>query len=155
MSTAPMWPDEDMKVLTEKWAEGLSAGQISRVFSGKYTRNAVIGKVHRMKLPPRAVRVRTARPSRARVRPKRASRRVAVKQFKAPLPTPITVRRIPTNPAKPTIWKSLMELEPHDCRWIYGDPQEDGVEYRYCGLKDDGSSYCPEHHAQSVQEARQ
>ena len=153
---ADVWPKEDTELLTLKWSEGFSGGQISKgVFEGKYTRNAIIGKVHRLGLPPRLVTVRAARPSRARVRPKRASRRVAVKQFSPPLPTPIIVRRLPATPAKPTIWKTGMELEPHDCRWIYGDPQEDGVEYRYCGLKDDGSSYCPEHHAQSVQEARQ
>jgi len=147
------WSDADKELLTQKWAEGFSGGQISKsVFEGRYTRNAIIGKVHRMGLPPRLVTVRAARPTRARVRPKRASRRVSVKQFKAPLPTPIKVRRVPANPAKPSIYKPLMQLEPHDCRWPIGDPMDDGVEYRYCGLKDDGSSYCPEHHAQSVRE---
>lgn len=42
--------------------------------------------------------------------------------------------------------KTLMELESHHCRFIVGDHL--GTDYFFCGaMKQDGSSYCPEHHA--------
>lgn len=42
--------------------------------------------------------------------------------------------------------KSLLDLEPCDCRYIEGEP--DGLNTRYCGSRIRvGSSYCPEHHA--------
>ena len=47
------WTDERVAKLTEMWAEGKSASQIAKELGG-ITRNAVIGKVHRLKLATRA-----------------------------------------------------------------------------------------------------
>lgn len=46
-----LWPEERMERLTAMWAEGLSCGEIAKALG--VTRNAVIGKRHRMKLPKR------------------------------------------------------------------------------------------------------
>ncbi len=47
------WTDERVEKLQEMWAEGLSAAQIAKTLGG-VTRNAVIGKVHRLGLSNRA-----------------------------------------------------------------------------------------------------
>ena len=47
------WTDDRVEILKKLWAEGLSASQIAREL-GDVTRNAVIGKVHRLGLAGRA-----------------------------------------------------------------------------------------------------
>ncbi|HUF86830.1 MAG TPA: GcrA family cell cycle regulator, partial [Thermohalobaculum sp.] len=47
------WTDERVEKLKELWAEGVSASQIAKTLGG-VTRNAVIGKVHRLGLSNRA-----------------------------------------------------------------------------------------------------
>lgn len=58
------WTDERVEMLKKLWAEGLSASQIAAKLGG-VTRNAVIGKVHRLKLSGRA---KTPKSSAPRVR---------------------------------------------------------------------------------------
>ena len=47
------WTDERVELLKKLWADGLSASQIANEL-GSVTRNAVIGKVHRLGLSGRA-----------------------------------------------------------------------------------------------------
>src|SRR4026209_1467277 len=47
------WTDERVELLKKLWADGLSASQIAAELGG-ITRNAVIGKVHRLGLSGRA-----------------------------------------------------------------------------------------------------
>src|SRR3954462_10521046 len=54
------WTDERVEQLKQLWTEGLSASQIARVMGG-VTRNAVIGKVHRLGLAGRAGPARSER----------------------------------------------------------------------------------------------
>ena len=65
------WTDERVELLKKLWTEGLSASQIAAEL-GNVTRNAVIGKVHRLGLSGRAKTrrrpcrlARTARPRKA------------------------------------------------------------------------------------------
>ena len=51
-ASAMNWTDERVELLRKLWAEGLSASQIAAQL-GSVTRNAVIGKVHRLKLSGR------------------------------------------------------------------------------------------------------
>src|SRR5262245_35720412 len=55
------WSDERVEQLKSLWTEGLSASQIARALGG-VTRNAVIGKVHRLALAGRASPSRSERP---------------------------------------------------------------------------------------------
>ncbi len=74
------WTDERVELLKKLWMEGLSASQIANELGDGVTRNAVIGKVHRLKL---STRVKPANPA---PRPQAASR---------PTPVPAqTPRRI-------------------------------------------------------------
>ena len=57
------WNDERVELLKKLWADGLSASQIAGRLGG-VTRNAVIGKVHRLGLSGRATtsRMKSHRP---------------------------------------------------------------------------------------------
>jgi GcrA cell cycle regulator len=67
-----MWSEERVTLLKKLWIEGLSASEIAKQLGG-VTRNAVIGKVHRLGLPLRETPVRTV-VKRPRMRPRAAPR---------------------------------------------------------------------------------
>lgn len=69
------WTEERVELLKKLWLEGLSASQIAGVLGEGVTRNAVIGKVHRLKLSGRSKPVSAA--PRVRTTPRPAPRRVA------------------------------------------------------------------------------
>src|SRR5579862_9484280 len=74
---SPMnWSDDRVEQLKSLWTEGLSASQIARALGG-VTRNAVIGKVHRLGLAGRASPSRSERP-RVAMAPKSTSMRTHV-----------------------------------------------------------------------------
>ena len=77
------WTEERVELLKKLWLEGLSASQIAGVLGEGVTRNAVIGKVHRLKLTGRAKPASSA--PRARTAPRAPS-----------------VRRISTGPSRPS-----------------------------------------------------
>ena len=69
------WTEERVELLKKLWLEGLSASQIAGGLGEGVTRNAVIGKVHRLKLSGRA-KPATSTP-RVRSAPRPAARRVS------------------------------------------------------------------------------
>ena len=52
------WNEENTKKLQELWKKGLTASQIAAQIPGK-SRNAIIGRAHRLKLESRAISKRT------------------------------------------------------------------------------------------------
>ena len=90
------WTDERVDVLKKLWLDGLSASQIAKHL-GEVTRNAVIGKVHRLGLSGRATPSQPARPAFKATRPPRPlappqpfARRAAVDHPALP-PVPIAL----------------------------------------------------------------
>jgi len=77
------WTEDRVEILTKLWAEGLSASQIAKQLGG-VTRNAVIGKVHRLGLSGRA---KPSNPS------KKAARKTTTARAR--------VTRAPSAPRKP------------------------------------------------------
>jgi GcrA cell cycle regulator len=138
------WTDERVSTLTKLWTEGLSASQIAKQLGG-VTRNAVIGKVHRLGLAGRAT------PSRPAKRPRPAARpRATTGQQIAPL------RPRPTAPPTLTLVSNLAPLKRDDgsvttvltlsdqvCRWPIGDPND--KEFGFCGRNACGGPYCQDH----------
>lgn len=77
-----MWTEERVSTLRKLWAEGLSASEIAKQLGG-VTRNAVIGKVHRLGLVGRASPSRPARSLKA-LRPRAV--RVTAQRYRPPTP---------------------------------------------------------------------
>lgn len=141
-----MWTEERIALLQKLWGQGYSASQIANQLQG-VTRNAVIGKIHRLGKRPEG---QTARP-----RPARA----AAAAQPARRPAPVEARRIaPQQPgpdwaARPFRTAALLEepglatsttLEANMCRWPIGDPDQAG--FSFCGRSVEGSRpYCHGH----------
>ena len=132
------WTDERVEQLKKLWAEGLSASQIARTMGG-VTRNAVIGKVHRLGLSGRAVTTRSERPrytSHARPRPSRPA-----------LPEPVVIDEPEPAPGE---FSTVLSLNDRICKWPIGNPGEPG--FRFCGHKAvDGTPYCADHARKAYQ----
>lgn len=133
------WTDERVESLKKLWLEGLSASQIAKQLGG-ITRNAVIGKVHRLGLSGRAA---PSKPARVVVRAPRP-RPVAAPS----LPRRLEVR--PTPSLRPVLREeapgsaTVLTLGSDSCRWPIGDPAS--REFSFCGQAADHGPYC-EHHA--------
>jgi len=146
------WTDERVELLKKLWGEGLSASQIAAQLGG-VTRNAVIGKVHRLSLSGRAKPVSsTPRPRKVRaLSPHRSAPRHYVsgntalapnsnplpRRLPAPVPIENVVVPIPMN-------VPLLDLNEQTCRWPVGEPANDG--FVFCGHKNWNSlPYCEYH----------
>ena len=143
------WTDERVETLKKLWLDGLSASQIAKQLGG-VTRNAVIGKVHRLGLSGRAAPSQPARPAFKAPRPARpAATAVPMARRAAPPQTreasPITARA-PSPPPQPEERgvATVLTLGAHMCKWPIGDPATD--DFSFCGRRsaDDGP-YCVEH----------
>lgn len=140
-----IWTDERVETLKRMWADGLSASQIAARFSG-LTRNAVLGKAHRLGLGTHKLAFNPDRPRVAKEKPDPVIRPKKVKL------TPPPVKAAPKEPIvdvlKPVpFMKQLVELECSECVW----PENDGGPFLFCGHpKHNGGPYCEYHHLVSV-----
>ena len=136
------WTETRISDLKTMWLEGKSASQIARQLGGT-SRNAVIGKVHRMGLGGRD------RPSAPRAVGRTHRRRVTGGQSNF-----VAGPRLPRPPGAPVLSRytgpeltataTIMTLEAEQCRWPVGDPQE--AAFGYCGRsRGRHGSYCDHH----------
>ncbi|MEM8986482.1 MAG: GcrA family cell cycle regulator [Pseudomonadota bacterium] len=136
------WTDERVELLKKFWSEGLSASQIAGKLGG-VTRNAVIGKVHRLGLSGRAA---PARPERGRApqKPRQVSAGSAPPRHTEAKPT------IPEPEFTPPLVLSdgerttVSTLKGGMCKWPVGDPTSDT--FHFCGQPAlTGKPYCAYH----------
>ena len=140
----PGWTDARTERLKALWANGRPASEIAALL-GEVTRNAVIGKVHRLGLAGRKTTSRKSAPRRTsprRDRPGRVEPRLPPARFAqsaAPLLPP------PPPPAA-ALMLPLRQLRSEQCSWPIGDPLEAG--FGFCGCrKAPGAPYCAPHAA--------
>jgi GcrA cell cycle regulator len=138
------WTDERVEMLKKLWLDGLSASQIAKQLGG-VTRNAVIGKVHRLGLSGRAAPSQPTRPVFKAPRaprpatPAPAPRRVETHVVAAAPPAPQPVYYV-EEPGSATV----LTLGAHMCKWPIGDPATDG--FSFCGRRsEEGGPYCAQH----------
>lgn len=141
------WTDERTELLKKLWPQGLSATVIARRIGG-VTRNAVIGKVHRIGLADRPTRSRIPTSRRCKpkqpVAPKVQTKSTRVRADGKEFAPVFNVTPLPPEPPKPTKLFKLEELKENQCRFPYGDGITEA--YRFCGCdKAPGSQYCPGH----------
>ena len=151
------WTEERVELLKKLWGEGLSASQIAGRL-GQVTRNAVIGKVHRLGLSGRAT---TSRMKSHRPRPRAATaKRLAKPRFATVGNTALRqLYQADTEPYVPPAeelviplaeQRSIETLAECDCRWPIGDPQEQA--FHFCGKKKVvGLPYCEVHARRAFQ----
>jgi len=140
-----MWYEERVTTLKKLWLEGLSASQIAKQLGG-VTRNAVIGKVHRLGLAGRA---QPSAPTRTVYRAPRPPRVVTPR----PQPTVAASAQKVLEPVTNKELAMLLEtpgsatihtLGAHMCKWPIGDPAEDS--FTFCGRRAGGEGpYCADH----------
>ncbi|EXL08658.1 GcrA family cell cycle regulator [Aquamicrobium defluvii] len=154
------WTDERVELLRKLWAEGLSASQIAAQLGG-VSRNAVIGKVHRLKLSGRG------RTTAAPARQKKASSAPASRPARAASPARATaptvgatalqvqfdaepaarqhLRAVDNNVVVPISRRlDLTQLTERTCKWPNGDPLSE--DFHFCGNEaGENGPYCAYH----------
>ncbi len=152
------WTDDRVDRLKSLWNDGLSAAQVAKALGG-VTRNAVIGKVHRLGL---AGRVKPIGPAAAQGRRKDdlpaevEVETLVVEEPTLPEPPAIVAHRpAPNFPLRPSPAPepvalavservTIMDLRDSMCRWPMGDPTS--PEFRFCGARSiTGLPYCTQH----------
>ena len=145
------WTDDRVELLKKLWMEGLSASQIAAEL-GSVTRNAVIGKVHRLGLSGRAKSTSSAsrpkRPQRNSVfggRPARSAHRKNGNGFQVPATGEREIVSRPVAIEAPVPLKlELIQLTEQTCKWPIGDPAQE--DFHFCGHSTKESSpYCAYH----------
>ena len=131
------WNDEKVAKLKELWGKGSTASQIAEIIGG-ISRNAVIGKAHRLNLSAK-IKARVS----SRIQNNKLEKDENRDNFKKGKRNKFRSLLIekdfePENP------KQLEELDDHTCKWPVGHPDEKS--FYFCGrssLKD--FSYCKLH----------
>lgn len=147
------WDDEAVAKLKKLWSEGLSAGQIAMRIS--MTRNAVIGKVHRLGLASRDT-------SSARVRSRMATSNRRKRESRSAQPVrkePPSAKLFAADASVPPVEelviplaerKTIQTLTESSCRWPIGDPQ--AADFHFCGkTKASPLPYCEFHARRAYQ----
>jgi GcrA cell cycle regulator len=161
------WTDEIVEQLKQHWMDGKSASQIAGLLGNGLTRNAIIGKVHRLGL---AGRPKT--PSTIASRPRRIAppppHRVAGPRLGAPAritrgATALAIAPEALSEIEQPEFESvvvpmslrvtIVELKESMCRWPLGDPATS--EFRYCGSPTASGPYCAYHGGLAYQPAQE
>jgi GcrA cell cycle regulator len=146
------WTDQRVETLKKLWTEGLSASQIAKEMGEGVTRNAIIGKVHRLKLSGRATPSRPPRP-RIKAAPKPRVTTSAPRTSTSPVvarETPIAPPPLEPTPLPSGEFATVLTLTNHICKWPIGDPTD--PDFRFCGRKSKAASpYCDSHASQAYQ----
>ena len=130
------WTDQKIEKLKELWGKGNTASQIAEMIGGM-SRNAVIGKAHRLNLSAK-IKSRSSKNLNTKKIDEEddsTSKKIRKSKFRSLL---IEKDFEPENP------KQLEELDENTCKWPSGHPNEST--FYFCGrtsLKD--FSYCKLH----------
>lgn len=131
--TKQTWTEERITLLKSLWASGKTAAEIAGQLGGAITRNAVIGKAHRLGLSGRISPLTTKKVEKSHT----VSASVA-----AYIAEPVYERS--------STALGLLELTEKTCRWPIGDPKKAG--FHFCGARPvPGLPYCGHHAALAYQ----
>ena len=130
------WTEEKVKTLKELWGKGNTASQIAEIIGG-VSRNAVIGKAHRLNLASK-IKTRSIIQNQKNFN-KDESSELKLKGRRGKLKTLLLDKNF--EPAKNL---SLEELSEDTCKYMEANPNE--ADASFCGRKTvEKFSYCPLH----------
>lgn len=141
-----VWTDEKVKALVQLWESGQSITQIGKALG--MTRNAVVGKAHRIGLAKRASPImRSEKPA----QPRQPVQRHEAVHSTQPAPRTIQVREeqavVPAgqqNQLTPAMLAALTPTSGPRCKWPIGDPKTS--DFDFCsGVALPGKPYCAQH----------
>ena len=153
------WTEQKIQALKDMWGHGYSASEIAKHLGG-LTRNAVIGKAHRLKLSSRLspITKRENEPGAGMMTSDKAPIPVVKSSQKRVMLRPLPVVPTPSLakvPTKETTFRSFDTIKRSEgiavtkagdrhCRWPVGDPRS--PDFRFCGCNaHDGMPYCIDH----------
>jgi GcrA cell cycle regulator len=145
------WTPKRISELERLWATGASTAEIGRQLD--VTKNAVVGKVHRLGLPgrPSPIKRETRAADRAPARQLRPEIRVP---GDAPVSdavnSPVVAREAEARAkaSVATATQPVADLHAPPCQWPFGDPGND--DFHFCGSPSlSGRPYCPDHCARA------
>lgn len=160
------WTEERVEQLKKLWSQGWSASQIAKELGGT-TRNAVIGKIHRLNLvarqnpkmtPPTSAKSKSAISSFSAITVKTPP--VARSEYMPPSVAFSSLNRTPapaapayesdySKPVTPSPFRNASALS-RQCQWPVGDPRSAG--FHFCGCSPvEGMPYCLDHAKQAYQ----
>lgn len=166
------WTDERIALLKKMWKDGKSAAEIAKTLGKGVTRNAVIGKAHRMGLSGRPSPIK--KPAAPKKEPAAKKERATASPAAPAVPAGRGKKAAPTPPAATakasaqlnkeveelkSIQKeivplgggvALIDLTERMCKWPIGDPRD--ADFTFCGRGiRPGTPYCPDHAAMAYQ----
>lgn len=152
------WTDERIALLRTSWESGMTASQIAEALGEGVTRNAVIGKAHRLGLEARPSPVKLGEIVEDIVEGVVAAVEGVfggsgtVSDAIAAVTAPRTPPKRPARPAAPVkpAKTTLLDLSEKVCKWPIGHPGE--TDFHFCGKPSQtGFPYCTEHCAIAYQ----
>lgn len=138
------WTDEKVEQLRQLWSQGLTANEIAKKLD--VTKNAIVGKVHRLCLTARPSPIKSKNPE-LPLEENEQSVTVEAECKEQTIEVAEEVAVAPQAAAKSEKEHTnikLVNLDSHTCRWPIGDPRDD--DFCFCGKKvRSGQTYCDEH----------
>lgn len=138
LQSGPDWSDEEDAILVKLWAEGVSFAVIAKALNARFkpihrTRNACVGRAHRLGLRRATPTYRQSAPRQKKVRAPSAPR----------LRPRLSAAIVEPPPILPPIGVTdIVEAAAGTCRFMCGDPKQ---AHQFCGHP--GEPWCPAHRA--------
>ena len=153
------WSSEAIDQLRALWAEGHSTAEIGRRMG--VSKNAIVGKAHRLNLPPRPSPIRReaadgtprpAVPQPRRIAPPSPREPGPMRRLEAAAPA-APVPAAPPAPAPAAVVRPFPRVSARSCCWPLGEPGT--PDFRFCAAEAlGGKPYCAEHAAVAYVKAR-
>jgi len=156
------WTEQQIQMLKDMWGHGFSASEIAGRLGGGLTRNAVIGKAHRLKLSSQLASAQSGEEGVSRaaaaegLAPMKSSRKRVMLRPLPVLPVaPSTTVKALNNKGTASAFSSFDNIKRTEgvavtkagerhCRWPVGDPRS--PDFRFCGcMAYEGLPYCIDH----------
>ena len=133
------WNEENVARLKELWDQGLPTAQIGKLLN--FTKNAVVGKAHRIGLErrPSPIRRTAVKPDRKKAR----SPIMPILNFESQNMETLQTPSIPQN-FQPSVKNIFSSTSKRGCEWPEGHPEE--MEFHFCNKERfEDKPYCIDH----------